>query len=127
MYDEATIQKFWSYIDRSAGPDGHWFYIVQHGCLRGSLCYDGGPSVRLNGKSKPAYRWAYVLTYGDLPSTVLVRHRCGWGGCCNPAHLTKGTHLENAWDYFARQSLEIAPDVLATYEDLPQWIPPPHR
>jgi hypothetical protein len=109
--------QLWKYIDRSSGPDGHWFYILQHGAQVGALCYYNPPSVRLNGQTKPAHRWAYILTYGDVPSAVLIRHRCGWGGCCNPAHLLPGTHKENAWDIAARARAGAGPDDLWTYED----------
>ena len=38
-------------------------------------------------------------TEGSRPSGLEMRHLCGNRRCCNPRHLTWGTHLENMQDW----------------------------
>ncbi len=44
---------------------------------------------------------AYILTKGEIPSGLEVMHNCPGGDnrkCCNPNHLSLGTHAENLKD-----------------------------
>lgn len=125
--DQSLIDKFWSRFDKSQGAGGHWFCIYHVGYLPAELRIHGAPTVNLGGCAKAGHRWAYILTYGPLPERVQVRHRCGYGGCCNPAHLCPGSAEENSWDRWARAYAGVGPDVLCTYEDVPEWIPPRMR
>jgi hypothetical protein len=54
----------------------------------------------LNGKrpGKLAHRVAWELTYGPIPSGMLVLHRCDRPSCCRPVHLFLGTQKENMQD-----------------------------
>lgn len=42
--------------------------------------------------------WAFAH-HQPIPSGLLVRHLCHRKSCCNPAHLTIGTHKENLHDH----------------------------
>lgn len=53
---------------------------------------------RVNGQIHLAHRVSYAITYGEVPSGVLVRHTCHIRSCVNPAHLILGTHAENMQD-----------------------------
>ena len=44
-----------------------------------------------------AHRLAFWLGTGRWPK-MLVLHKCGNAGCCNPKHLYEGTSYENAQD-----------------------------
>lgn len=48
-------------------------------------------------KHKPiaSHRLAYLLSKGEIPEGMLVMHSCDNPPCCNPDHLTLGTHLQN--------------------------------
>lgn len=45
-----------------------------------------------------AHRAAYEKYKGAIPSGLLIRHSCHNRSCINPAHLTVGTHADNARD-----------------------------
>lgn len=49
-----------------------------------------------------ASRVAYFLHYGEDPYPLFILHRCDNHGCCNPAHLFKGTQTENIADMMAK-------------------------
>lgn len=82
---------FWSLVDCSAGPGACWEwqgkrdrrgYGVFYACL---------------GETK-AFRIAYRLTKGDIETGKVILHSCDNPPCCNPNHLSQGTHLENMLD-----------------------------
>lgn len=47
------------------------------------------------GKRWRTHRLAYKLWNGDIPAGMHVLHSCDNPPCCNPAHLSLGTHKEN--------------------------------
>jgi hypothetical protein len=49
-----------------------------------------------------AHRVAYELFYGPIPEGQVVRHKCDYGLCCNPAHLLVGTQADNLADMRSR-------------------------
>lgn len=44
-----------------------------------------------------AHRLSYMIFVAD-PGSEVVRHLCGNRRCCNPDHLTVGSHKDNYWD-----------------------------
>jgi hypothetical protein len=85
-----TEQRFWSKVDRSAGPDACWPWLT--GQNRGYGCFTN------NGQNLRAHRFAYELTKGPIPDGLDCLHTCNNPPCCNPAHLYAGTALDNSHD-----------------------------
>lgn len=87
--------RFWSKVDRSAGPDACWPWT--------RTCAPNGYGVtRLWGPTRRyhlgAHRAAWTLTHGPIPTGRFVCHHCDNPPCCNPAHLFLGTPKDNIDD-----------------------------
>lgn len=82
---------FWDRVDKSGGPDACWPWL-------GRKTPDGYGRLTIQGREAQAHRVAYTLAVGAVPAEYLIRHNCDNPPCCNPAHLSPGTHLDNMRD-----------------------------
>lgn len=76
-----------------------------NGCLEWTGCVDNygyGVICRI-GKITRTHRFAYFLEHGDIPDGMCVMHSCDNPKCCNPDHLSLGTHLDNNRDKCAKR------------------------
>jgi len=89
-----TASDFWRRV--KVGKNGECWPWKQ------AVTPDGHGIVRLNGRTQKAHRVAWEMATGQLllPGAV-VRHLCHNPACCNPAHLTLGTHADNVRDRVA--------------------------
>lgn len=92
-----TAEDFW---DKVKITDENSCWEWQEG-----LWHNGYGRFKWHYQSWRAHRFALVAL-GKLPQTFqgIVRHLCHNRKCCNPAHLTWGTHEENMQDRRLRNS-----------------------
>jgi len=85
------IERFWKRVSRSAG------------CWLWTGASDGRyGQAHVNKKPVKAHRLSWILSFGDIPSGLLVLHRCDNPPCVNPAHLFLGTSQDNSDDKHAK-------------------------
>ena len=63
---------------------------------------DGYGIVTLFNYKMRAPRFAWIVTNGPLPKGRIILHRCDNPPCCNPDHLSLGTHSDNMRDMAAK-------------------------
>ena len=54
--------------------------------------------IYVDGAQWTVHRYAYTVTFGQIPDGLLVRHMCHRKSCCNPKHLRLGTYRDNWQD-----------------------------
>lgn len=94
----SCAERFWLRVDRSAGPDACWPWLgSRHGFGYGWFWCEG--------KNQGAHRVAIELHRGRLlvPGEVVRHAVCDNPPCCNPAHLSVGSTIDNIADKVARR------------------------
>ncbi len=89
--------SFWRRVERR-GPDECWPWL-------GPLDTRGYGHTAYDGRNYRAHRLAYISVNGPIPThdnNSSVMHSCDNRPCCNPAHLSLGTHAANMADMKAK-------------------------
>lgn len=92
---EQDIQKFWSKVDRSGGPDACWPWLAG---MRNGLY----GQIWINGKQNTATHVSLALDGRPLRKGFYALHHCDNEPCVNPRHLYEGTQQQNVSDAISR-------------------------
>lgn len=100
--------RFWRKVEKTPTC---WIWVA--GKFR-----NGRGAFIIKGKTQYAYRVAWELTYGFIPSGLEVCHKCDNPHCVNPDHLFLGTHQDNMNDMVSKKrsrSGEFSPKAKLTW------------
>ena len=92
-----AVTRFWSRVDKSAGPNACWLWIA-------AIDEGGYGRFQDNDLSNDLYthRTSFYLANGYFPIRPMnVLHRCNNPRCVNPKHLYEGTYEQNMADAVA--------------------------
>ena len=91
-YRRNSAEKFWTFVDKSAGPNKCWPWTrpVHNGYGHFKFRLDGATEHNFG-----AHRLAYLLSGRTIPDGLVLDHLCRVRHCCNPDHLEPVTNAEN--------------------------------
>lgn len=88
-------ERFWPKVDKNgpvpvARPD-------LGPCWLWTACTErfGYGNFSVDGRLRPAHRWAWENAHGPVPDGLEMDHLCKVPACVNPGHLEPVTHREN--------------------------------
>lgn len=107
---KAHYNKFYLYGDPHYNGRIHRrkhieFVITDSGCFECTshvLDIGGYPEIWFNRKKYKMNRFIYQECFGEIPNSLVVRHKCDNRKCINPEHLELGTTKDNIDDMVSR-------------------------
>lgn len=110
-----TEEDFWTRVDKSRGADACWLWT---GCRSsGSRPFENRyGSVVWKDRTRGAHCVAWEIANARDVGGLYVLHSCDNPPCCNPAHLSLGTQLQNRREAVARgrTARRAKPEVVST-------------
>lgn len=89
FFSSESEHKFWNKVAITANQNKCWLWQGCHGRYG---------AVRIGKGMYKANRVSYALFYKKDPADLHVLHSCDNPMCCNPNHLSLGTHADNMGD-----------------------------
>jgi hypothetical protein len=77
----------------------------ESGCMVCTSHYVDGkgyPKTSKDGRTLSVPRYIWILLNGEIPTGLVVRHKCDNPACINPEHLELGTVADNNRDMIER-------------------------
>lgn len=118
LLNPQVASRFWQKVKKT---DGCWLWTAGRSS-------NGYGQFWLNGLTITAQRVSYMLSKGEIPANMVVRHKCDNPQCVRPDHLELGTQLQNMLDKMARgrcirgnqHYARLSPEKLARGENHPR-------
>jgi len=110
--------------------------IPESGCwiFMGHLNNKGYGQIQLSmnntKKCVLAHRYSYEAFNGPIPKGMFVLHSCDTPSCCNPDHLSIGTHEDNMRDCVSKGRSKVfrpRPKVIGSYKAKGTYVTRPPK
>lgn len=104
VLDDKLIKLFWERVNRPSDPDECWIWI-------GGKASDGyGVIHRISASGRKlfirAHRISWTIHNGEIPSGLVICHKCDRRICVNPVHMFLGTQSDNLNDARKKERLK---------------------
>lgn len=73
-----------------------------HNCTSHKCDKFGYPRLAFRGKNTPMARYVYTVMKEEIPTGLVIRHKCDNPKCINIDHLETGTRADNVMDRHTR-------------------------
>lgn len=90
---ESLTRRMSSKVAITTSNQDCWLWTAQATCNGGYGAINAGRGPKLR-----AHRVAWALAGNDLPSGLVLCHKCDTPKCCNPNHMFLGTKKDNTQD-----------------------------